>query len=652
MNLPRLMVPAFLIALIGLCLCSYSCRRATTQSSGKRVLILGFDGMDPEILTRLMKEGKMANFQHLKENGDFKPLQTSSPPQSPVAWSNFITGMNPGGHAIFDFIHRDPATMTPYFSTSKTAPPKWVIPIGEWILPLSSGKVSLLRQGRSFWEILKEKGVDATIIRIPSNFPPVKTPAVQLSGMGTPDIQGTYGTFSFYTDESIDKYSGISGGEAYPVQLKQQRFEAKLVGPPNVLKKNSPAATVDFTVFVDAENPVIRIDLQDQKILLQEKQWSDWIRIHFEIIPHFQSVSGICRFYLKEIRPHFKLYVTPMNLDPIAPALPISTPESYSSELSEHIGEFYTQGIPEDTKALSAEILDDGEFLAQARIVFEEELKMFEHELGRFHSGTLFFYFGRVDQLSHMFWRSKDPTHPAHDAAKRFEQVIEDVYGEMDLVLEKALKKVESSTTVIVLSDHGFAPFYRAFNLNSWLKNNAYASLLDFSEGGMLQNVDWNNTRAYGLGFNALYLNLKGREKNGIVQAGAERESLLNELREKLLEVIDPKTGEHVIASAFRPEEIYSGPYVKDAPDLIIGYNKGYRASWETTLGKFPRVLLKDNNEKWSGDHLIEARFVPGILLANKKIKAEHPALYDLAPTILAEFGIAKENGMVGESVF
>ncbi|HSE83136.1 MAG TPA: alkaline phosphatase family protein, partial [Thermodesulfobacteriota bacterium] len=268
-----------------------------------------------------------------------------------------------------------------------------------------------------------------------------------------------------------------------------------------------------------------------------------------------------------------------------------------------------------------------------------------------FKSGLLFFYIGRTDQLAHMFWRTMDPNHPAYDPAGKYKGVIAQTYQEVDKVLGKALKEIDDNTTLIVLSDHGFAPFYRAFNLNTWLKNEGYAVLTDDSEGDFFQNVDWRRTRAYGAGFNGLYINLQGRERLGTV-APWEKQNLVEEISKKLLSIRDPKTGEQVISRVYKAEEIYSGAYVKDAPDLLVGYNKGYRASWETVLGKFPKELLRDNTEKWSGDHLIEAELVPGILLSNKKIRAEHPALYDLAPTILAEFGISKGEGMVGNNVF
>ncbi len=628
--------------------------KGSAEATTKKVLVLGFDGMDPKILKNLVEEGKLPNFELLMEIGDFKPLATSIPPQSPVAWANFITGMNPGGHGLFDFIHRDPNTMIPYLSTTKTESADKTISIGSWIIPLSSGKVTLLRQGSAFWEYLGKKGIPTTIFRVPANFPPAQADMqiYQLSGMGTPDIQGTYGTFSYYTDEELDDQDeDISGGKVFPVRVEASKFQAKLFGPKNTLQKDNPQTFVDFTVFVDPENAVAKVMLPGRQIMLKQGEWSDWVKVDFEIIPFLQSVSGIARFYLKEVRPNFKMYVTPVNIDPSSPALPISTPEDYSEELAREIGPFYTQGIPEDSKALSENVLDDGEFLQQANIVLGEELKMFDYELSRFKSGLLFFYFGRTDQLAHMFWRTMDPNHPAYDPTSKYRGLIEQTYIEMDGVLGKALKKLDEHTTLIVISDHGFAPFYRAFNLNTWLKNEGYASLTDESEGNLFLNVDWGKTQAYGAGFNGLYLNLSEREKQGIVQPW-EKEVLLEEISKKLLAIRDPKTGEQVISRVYKADEVYNGPYVKDAPDLLVGYNSGYRASWETVLGKFPKELLRDNTEKWSGDHLMEAELVPGILLSNKEIKSEHPALYDIAPTILAEFGIPKGEGMIGNDVF
>jgi len=635
----------------------WSCRGGK-EALSKRVLVIGFDGMDPKILTRLIEEGKVPSFEKLSKMGDFLPLTSSIPSQSPVAWANFITGMNPGGHGIFDFIHREPDSYLPFLSTSRTEPPKRTLKLGSWVLPLSGGKVELLRRGRAFWQILEDYSIPATIFRVPSNFPPAESKQRTISGMGTPDVLGTYGTFSFYTEQPKELREDISGGAVYPVEVRDNVVEAQLVGPKNTFKKGNPTAMVDFTVYIDPESRMAKVVVQDEEVTLKEGEWSRWVRVKFPMLPLLASLRGICRFYLKETHPVFKLYVTPINLDPKDPAMPISTPKSYSKELARHLGYFYTQGMAEDTKALDQGVLDDGEFLQQAEIVLEERMRMFHYELERFRSGLLFFYFSTLDQGTHMFWRLMDPKHPSYDPqlVDKYGNVVETLYQKMDEALGIALSYVDENTTLIVMSDHGFGPFYRGFQLNTWLEENGYVTLIDEWRQGEMEffmNTDWYNTRAYALGFNGLYINQAGREGYGIVPPGEEKEALLEELAEKLTQVRDPQTGLQVISHAYRADEVYQGGEMKYAPDLIIGYNWGYRASNETALGMFPRgELFRDNTDKWSGDHCMDYVWIPGIILSNKKIKYRQPALYDIAPTILEEFGIPLPKEMVGRPIF
>jgi predicted AlkP superfamily phosphohydrolase/phosphomutase len=649
----------FLIIVIGALAAFFtlsSCHSRPAQTTGKRVLVLGMDGLDPLIAERLMREGELPNFTVLKERGDFRRLASSIPPLSPVAWSSFITGTDPGGHGIFDFIHRDPATLAPYLSTSRAEGASRTIKLGRWMFPLTGGRVELLRRGKAFWEILAAKGIPATVNGIPANFPPVGSAARSLSGMGTPDIQGTYGTFSFFTDSPPEDAEDLSGGQLFPVVAVDYQVEAALEGPVNTFREGGGTSKVEFAVSIDPEHHVAKIVIQGEEILLNEGEWSDWVRVEFPLIPFLKSVTGICRFYLKEVHPQFKLYVTPINLDPQAPALPISAPPSYAKELVRAIGPFYTQGMPEDTKALNGRILDEPEFLAQARSVLRERLAMLEYELKRFHAGVLFFYISSPDPIQHMFWGPMDTDHPAHDRAAGvlYGGTIKAVYQEMDRIVGRVLAEVDDRTTLIVMSDHGFAPFYRYFNLNTWLKDNGYLVLMATAEQGErspFQDVDWQRTQAYGLGLNALYLNLQGREPMGSVPPG-EKARLLDEIALRLLRVRDPVTHRHAVSRVYKASEVYSGPYVESAPDLIVGYNRGYRASSKTALGEIPAGLFGDNKEKWSGDHAMAAELVPGVLFSNKKVKVPDPALPDLAVTILAEFGIQPAEGMRGRPIF
>ena len=390
--------------------------------------------------------------------------------------------------------------------------------------------------------------------------------------------------------------------------------------------------------------------------MLREGEWSDWTRVEFQLIPFFGNVKGMCRFYLKQAHPRFQLYVSPINMDPADPALPISTPSKYSRQLTDEAGEFHTQGIAEDTKALSDGMLDDTEYLQQARTVLAEHRRIFDAEFPKFKQGVFFFYFSSLDLNSHMFWRLMDPKHPEYDAALAAQNgsAIEGFYQQMDQVLGEVLPRLDSHTTLLVLSDHGFAPYYRSFNLNTWLLNNGYIKLkadANADSNEPLANVDWSQTRAYGIGLNGLYLNLRGRENNGVVDPGAA-DSLMAEIRTKLLAVKDAKTNLSVITRVDLASEAYQGPYARSGPDMLVGYNRGYRAGWKTILGSFPPDELEDNTNPWSGDHCMDYTLVPGVLLSNRKISAQTPALTDIAPTILAEFGIAKGKGMIGQPVF
>lgn len=598
----------------------------------------------------------MPNFAKLAAQGDFRELTTSIPPQSPVAWSNLITGMNAGGHGIFDFIHRDPKTMELYFSASRVEGPKHSIHLGNWSIPLGGGSAEQLRQGTAFWQILDQHGIPNTVVRIPSNFPPVPAKGKTLSGMGTPDLRGTYGTFSFYTDDPTVTAGPVEGGQILPVQVENSQVKANLIGPDNSFRKGSPPATEPFTVSVDPVDPVVKVSLQGQEFILREAEWSDWRRVEFQLIPFFGNVHGMCRFYLKQAHPRFQLYVSPINIDPADPALPISTPSSYSRLLTDETGEFHTQGIAEDTKALSDGVLDDNEYLQQARTVLAEHRRIFDAEFPKFARGLFFFYFSSLDLNSHMMWRLMDRQHPEYDPALAAQNgsAIASFYQQMDQVLGEVLPKLDDRTTLLVLSDHGFAPYYRSFNLNTWLLNHGYIKLKSDANSDSTEpfaNVDWSQTRAYGLGLNGLYLNLRGREAKGIVDP-ASSSTLMAEIRNKLLEIRDPKTNLPVITRVDLAGEAYQGPYAHSGPDMLVGYNRGYRAGWKTILGAFPQDELEDNGNPWSGDHCMDYTLVPGVLLSNHKISAAAPALTDIAPTILAEFGIAKAKGMIGQSVF
>ena len=617
-----------------------------------RVLVLGIDGMDPGHLRRLLAEKKMPNFARLAALGSFQPLATSVPPQSPVAWSSFITGMDSGGHGIFDFLRHDHRTFALAESTAMVEKPHRIlgVPVG--------GSMINLRQGRAFWEYLEDHGIPATIFRVPANFPPVGQHARTFSGMGTPDLRGSQGTFTYYTDRPPVNAEQVSGGVVVPVKVQDHVVHSELTGPPNPFREDDEPAKVPLTVYVDPDRTVARIDVGEGPVILKPGEWSPWVRVSFPLKSWLASASGIVRFYLKSLDPEFRLYASPVNVDPADPAFPISTPDKAVRDQSRALGMFYTQGMPVDTKAFQWDVLDEDEFLVQSLSVLKERERLLDFELGRFKElgGFLFFYFSAVDLSNHMMWAAADRAHPAHpdQPSPRAVEAMDVLYQEMDRIVGRVLDQLDKGTTLIVMSDHGFAPYYRQVHLNNWLADEGFLTLYDptHPDGArLLGDVDWLQSRAYAVGFNGVFLNLQGREAMGRV-GPRNKEEVLRELERKLLRWRDPKNGKQIVLHVYRPEKIYHGPLLGQAPDLVVGYARGYRGSNATALGECARATIEDNKDRWSGDHMIAAEEVPGILLVNRPVLKRSPSLLDLPVTILKLFGIDVPQQMIGGSLF
>ncbi|MFQ5512430.1 MAG: alkaline phosphatase family protein [Candidatus Krumholzibacteriia bacterium] len=630
-------------------------RAETPAGTAPSVVVLGIDGMDPGLLTQYMEMGIMPNFERLMKTGSYSELQTSIPPQSPVAWSNFITGMDPGGHGIFDFIHQDRSNYMPVFSTAVVQAPERTLRLGKWVIPLSKGRVELLRRGQAFWQLLDEGRVPYLVFRIPANFPPVESKGVSVAGMGTPDLLGTYGTFSFYTDDPTLMSADVSGGEIYPVEPHAHTVTAAFHGPENSMLAAKPALERPFTVHLDPENETALFTVGHRKLILQEGEWSDWVEVDFDVMGPFSRISGITRLYLKSVAPYFQLYATPININPADPALPISSSTGFSRSLYEKIGYHYTQGMPEDTKALEWDIFTDAEFIEQSNLVFEERLRMLDAILDGYDGGFLFFYFSSIDQVCHMLWKNMDPKHPGHTAERaRHKDHIQHLYARMDSVLGVVEKRIPDDATLIVMSDHGFAPYYKKFNLNTWLYENGFLTLQRPKEIGrhaLFANLFWRRTRAFALGINGLYVNLRGREAKGIVR-GEDYDALLGDITDKLLAYRDPESGAQVVRRVYRASEVYHGDAADDGPDLIIGYDRGYRGSDGAAIGNLSEAVLTPNMDKWSGDHCMAYEVVPGVLLCNRPLEVTDPSLTDLSATILDLYGIAPPEVMRGRVVF
>ncbi|MFQ5640739.1 MAG: alkaline phosphatase family protein [bacterium] len=628
-------------------------RKALTKAKTERVVILGLDGLEPTITERLLKEGKLPNLKKLQEQGSYSHLQTTYPALSPVAWSAFSTGVGPGRHNIFDFLSRDRHSYLPELSSSKVGTPSRKLSFGNYEIPLGKPIVRFLRRSKSFWKILGEHGIFSHVLRVPITFPPEKFNGALLSAMCAPDLWGTQGTFSFFTtDQSVNPLK--QGGETAVVQKQGARVEGFIKGPENSIRKNHESLLLPFSAEILAEDEV-ELVIDKKKYRLKKNSYTEWIELKFKAGLGIK-VQGIARFYLIETQPHFKLYMTPINIDPEKPALPISYPYFYSVYLAKLHGKYATLGLAEDTWSLNEGVLSEDAFLEQAYLIHEEREKQFFHALDKTRKGLCAVVIDATDRIQHMFFRTLEDDHPANKnkETEKYKNVIEDMYVRMDGLVGRTWAKVKEGDIFMVISDHGFKSFRRGINLNAWLKAHGYLKLKEGKKasGEYFQDVDWKRTKAYAFGLAGVYINVKGREKHGIVEPGEEHQKLKEELIAKLSGLKDPQNGEIAITEMFDNRKIYKGPYVESGPDLISGYNIGYRISGNGATGVVNDEIFEENVKAWSGDHCIDPRLVPGVIFCNKKISASKPALMDIAPTVLEQFGVPVPKYMEGRSIF
>ena len=629
-------------------------RRGGARPKIRRLVIVGLDGQDPELTDRFMKEGRLPNFERLGDEGSYRRLATTYPSVSPVAWSSFATGVHPAKHNIFDFLDRDRRTYLPRLSSVRIGEVKRVLRLGRLRLPIGKPEIRLLRRSRPFWSVLGQRGFWSTVLRVPITFPPDRFYGAQLAAMCVPDLQGTQGTFTLFTTRPSDERFK-EGGIRVLLASDRGRFETELQGPENELAEGSPVLGLPIQITADRKSKTARLRLDGREVTLQEGELSDWIELTFRAAPGIKG-RGICRMMVTEVGEHFSLYVTPINIDPEKPAMPISHPSYYATYLAKKLGKYATLGLAEDTWALNEGVIDDATFLQLTYDIDRERERMFMTALEKLRTGTVVCVFDATDRIQHMFWRYLEPGHPAagNGAVSLHENAITELYEHNDALIGRIRERLEEDDVLIVLSDHGFASFRRGVNLNAWLQAEGYLVLKPGGDPSAewLRDVDWSRTRAYALGLTGLFLNVDGRESQGIVPSGEEAAALRRELIERLSGLRDPETGDVSIREAFDTASLYSGPYLADAPDLIIGYNRGYRISWDGATGVVAGPVFEDNVKAWSGDHGIDPRLVPGVLFCDRAVDSEQPALIDVAPTALWLFGIKPPPYMDGRVLF
>jgi predicted AlkP superfamily phosphohydrolase/phosphomutase len=607
----------------------------------RRVVIIGLDGFDAGRTQRLMAAGKLPNLAELAEKGSFKPLITTIPPLSPVAWSSFMTGVNPGKHNIFDFLSRDLRTGVPQLSSSRVEASRAKGLFARLGRPRAV--VRGFRKSKPFWHVLGEYGVFSTVLRVPITFPPERFYGLSLSGMCVPDLRGTQGSYTLFSSE-ISEPRETRGGVHLPVRIDGHRAEALLPGPPRGHSAGGSPVRIPLHITIRPADPSATIRVCGQTVRLSVGQYSEWVRLEFPL-GVWRKARGICRFRLSSISP-FRLYVTPLNIDPESPAMPVSYPSYFATYLAKLLGPFATLGLAEDTQALDEGTIDASAFLEQTYAIHSEREKMFFEALKRTRSGLCVCVFDASDRIQHTFCPRGDG-----EADDLQTKAVEDMYARMDKLVGDVLAQIGEQTSLFVLSDHGFCRFDRGVHLNAWLRQKGYLAVKDGAQGAdYLADVDWERTQAYAFGMSGIYLNRKGRERQGGVEPGAEARALKEQIRDELLGLTDPERGgTRPILAVYDSETVYQGPYADNGPDLIVGYAAGYRVSWETVVGAVDGPALSDNSKAWSADHCVDRSLVPGVLFANRRILDDSPSITDIAPTALSLLGVPVPRYMDGK---
>jgi predicted AlkP superfamily phosphohydrolase/phosphomutase len=628
-------------------------RRRTAKPGSERkiqkAVVIGFDGMEPTLVERFMDQGHLPNFSALRDLGAYRRLESTLPPLSPVAWSSFQTGVNPGKHAIFDFLQRNPKNYLGELSSARIEPNPRNLRVGPIQIPLGRPSIRQLRKSQPFWKLLGDNGIFSMILRVPITFPPEPFAGMSLSAMCAPDLRGTQGTFSYYTTRNGSQ-GEKTGGEVIPVAWQGDLIRTWIVGPAHPFRAQGAAIKAPLHLKKNGQSVELRVN--GERHVLKPGEYTPWVPVSFRA--DLIKIRGIVRFCLRQVEPFLDLYMSAVQIDPGTPSLPISHPSAFAIYLAKKQGPFATLGLAEDTWALNEGVLDDAAFWKQCCDIHQEREQMFWDALEHVRSGLLVCVFDITDRAQHMFWRYEDPRHPLHprERSPDLEDPLLQTYRMADDLIGKLRQRLGENTLLAVISDHGFRSFRRCVSLNAWLHRNGFLALREGEPpGDWFRGVDWSRTRAFALGLAGIYLNLKGRERSGIVAPGEEADEIRQKIIDGLKGIQDPETGETAVFDVVDTRTAYRGPYAANAPDLIIAYGEGYRHAWESTVGKVTEEVFTDNRKSWSGDHCLRPDQVPGVFFSNWKLESNRPRLMDLAPTILKAFGVTPPEYMDGAAL-
>jgi predicted AlkP superfamily phosphohydrolase/phosphomutase len=562
-----------------------------------KTLIIGLDAFDPALFENLYERGKLQNLGNLVRKGGYARFRVSNPPQSEVSWTSIATGLNPGEHGMFDFVHRDPATYALNVS---------LLPTGR-----SLGGIQFLRpyNARTIFDVTAERGFPSTSLWWPATFPArPESPVQTLPGLGTPDIQGRLGVGCFFSS-NLDLPE--KRGKTPVVHLKNStmdRFFANFFGPLINTKTGPSNAVIPFELLVK-DDSAAEIKIGKQVIKLQLGEWSPIIEFQFKV-SLLASVQAISRIILTQVQPYVQFYLLPLQIHPLHPLWRYGTPASFVRHAWQTSGPFLTLGWPQDTTGLEDGCIGDDQFLSLCDSIFNARAHLLNHLLKTFKEGLLASVFDSLDRVQHMFWQSRP-------------DVLETWYTRLDQLVGQAISQLaenpDEKSRLLVVSDHGFNNFDYKVQLNRWLAMKGYLVTKQEAPEGDLKDVDWSRTQVYAIGLNSLYFNISGREGQGCVPPDYTN-SLSDRLCRDLTTWLGPDH-QSVVQKAYPKTEVFKGAFAAGGPDILVGYTPGYRASAETGLGAWKNEPIEFNNDHWHSDHCFDGESVPGVLFYNGDLK-------------------------------
>jgi len=611
-----------------------------------RVLIIGADGADPHLVARLMAQGRLPHLADLCARGRWGTLQTTFPPVSPVAWMTVLTGVQPSAHGILDFVTKADNSYLPTIGLFN-------VQGGLDELPRYSSR----RTAPTLAERLSEAGRRAYILKVPATFPPMPVNGGVLAGFGMPDLVGSFGVSAWYTtDPAGKKASAPDGAELiYPLEpVGSDVWHGQIAGPAGTKQ--------GFTLYRREAGMALAFDtghaLAD--VWLTVGEWSPWLRLTFDV-PKVGNVPGLCRFKLVSSGPTVELYRTAVQCAPDHPLFPLSEPTELGAQVQEWLGPFATLGMPSDLDGVRRGVVDADTFLEDAWANWTQQVEMTLHLIDNVQWDLIFTHLFVLDNVQHLFWHAQDTVHPAHtiEAAQRYGNEIEKAYRWLDEKIGQMVDAAGPDTTVLVVSDHGGLPIYRLVYLNAWLRAHGYLQPREVDQTGHALRLDWDKTQAAMFGTGSIWLNLRGREPRGVVDA-QDYEPLRREIGQKLLAWRDPDTGQPVIKRVLNGEQVLGRRAQQRGPDLLVAFYPGYGLGRGEGLGRVMsgHTMIVDNRTPWTGGH--EGPYLPsdvaglGILCGPYVSTGSWPdgaALLDIAPTVLALLGIAGGAAMEGKSL-